>query len=72
GTTFPRFSKINVNGRNASPLFAYLKKQKKDLIGSSIKWNFTKFLIDRKGNVVKRFAPQATPESFEDDIRALL
>lgn len=72
GTTFPRFAKVNVNGRNASPLFAYLKKQKKDLIGSSIKWNFTKFLVDRKGNVVKRFAPQVVPESFEDDIRALL
>ena len=72
GTTFPRFAKIDVNGRNASPLFVYLKKQKKDPLGATIKWNFTKFLIDREGNVVGRYAPADTPESFEKDIAALL
>ena len=72
GTTFPRFAKIDVNGRNASDLFKFLKKEKKSALGSSIKWNFTKFLIDREGNVVKRFAPTDTPESIEADIVALL
>lgn len=72
GTTFPRFAKIDVNGKNASPLFAYLKKQKKSSLGSSIKWNFTKFLIDREGNVVKRYAPAETPASIEPDLLALL
>ena len=72
GTTFPRFAKIDVNGKNASDLFKFLKKEKKSALGSSIKWNFTKFLIDREGNVVKRFAPADTPESIEQDIVALL
>ena len=72
GTTFPRFAKIDVNGKNASELYKFLKKQKGSLLGSSIKWNFTKFLIDREGNVVKRFAPTDTPESIESDILALL
>ena len=72
GTTFPRFAKIDVNGKNASDLFRFLKKEKGGLLGSSIKWNFTKFLIDREGNVVKRFAPTDTPESIESDIVALL
>ena len=72
GTTFPRFSKVDVNGKNASDLFKFLKKQKGSLLGSSIKWNFTKFLVDREGNVVKRFAPTDTPESIESDIVALL
>ena len=72
GTTFPRFAKIDVNGRNASDLFKFLKKEKKSALGSSIKWNFTKFLVDREGNVVKRFAPTDTPESIESDIVALL
>ena len=70
--TFPQFSKIDVNGKNASDLFKFLKKEKKSALGSSIKWNFTKFLIDREGNVVKRFAPTDTPESIEQDIVALL
>ncbi len=68
GTTFPRFAKINVNGKNASELYKFLKGEKK----GTIKWNFTKFLIDREGNVVKRFAPADTPESIEQDIVALL
>ena len=72
GTMFPRFAKIDVNGKNASDLFKFLKKEKKSALGSSIKWNFTKFLIDREGNVVKRFAPTDTPESIEQDIVALL
>ena len=72
GTTFPRFAKIDVNGRNASPLFAYLKKEKKGALGATIQWNFTKFLIDRDGNVVKRYAPQDTPASIEPDVLALL
>lgn len=72
GTTFPRFAKIDVNGKNASDLFKFLKKEKKSMLGSSIKWNFTKFLVDRSGNVVARFAPTDTPESIEKDILALL
>ena len=72
GTTFPRFAKIDVNGKNASDLYKFLKKEKKSMLGSTIKWNFTKFLIDREGNVVKRFAPTDTPESIESDVASLL
>lgn len=72
GTTFPRFAKIDVNGKKESALYKFLKKQKGDTLGPRIKWNFTKFLIDREGNVVNRFAPADTPESFEKDILALL
>ena len=61
GTTFPQFAKIEVNGPNADPLFTYLKSQKSGLGGRDIKWNFTKFLVDRRGNVVDRFAPTTTP-----------
>ena len=57
GITFPQFAKVNVNGDNADPLFKYLKSQKKGILDSSIKWNFTKFLVDREGNVVRRFEP---------------
>lgn len=56
-TTFKRFKKIDVNGINEDPLYTYLKSQKRDLMGKKIKWNFTKFLVDRDGKVVKRFAP---------------
>ena len=70
--TFPMFSKIEVNGSNAHPLYNYLKGEKSGLLGSSIKWNFTKFLIDRSGKVVGRYAPIATPESLTKDIEALL
>lgn len=72
GTTFPRFAKVDVNGPSESPLYKYLKKQKKGTLGARIKWNFTKFLIDREGNVVQRYAPADTPESIEKDIVALL
>jgi glutathione peroxidase len=72
GVTFPMFAKIDVNGRDAHPLFAYLKSQKTGLLGSGIKWNFTKFLIDRAGKVVDRFGPTATPSSLTPKIEALL
>lgn len=70
---FPLFSKIEVNGDNAHPLFTYLKTQAPGLLGSTgIKWNFTKFLINREGEVVKRYAPSTKPEAIEADIEALL
>ena len=72
GVTFPMFSKVDVNGKAAHPLFQYLKKEKGGLLGSKIKWNFTKFLVDRDGNPVKRFAPITKPESLEKDIKRLL
>ena len=71
-TTFPRFSKIKVNGKEESPLYTFLKSQKKGTLGASIKWNFTKFLVDRQGNVVARFAPNEKPEDFEQEVAALL
>jgi glutathione peroxidase len=70
--TFPMFDKIEVNGDNAHPLYQYLRREKSGLLGSAIKWNFTKFLIDRSGKVVGRYAPIATPESLTKDIEALL
>jgi glutathione peroxidase len=70
--TFPMFDKIDVNGGQAHPLFDHLKNAKSGLLGSSIKWNFTKFLVDRSGRVVGRYAPTATPESIRKDIEALL
>ncbi|MGD9886493.1 MAG: glutathione peroxidase [Bacilli bacterium] len=71
-TTFPLFSKIDVNGPKEDPLFTFLKKAKKGILGESIKWNFTKFLINRQGEVVKRFAPTDTPEKIEEHIVKLL
>ncbi|MBF8376542.1 glutathione peroxidase [Alicyclobacillus mali] len=71
--TFPVFAKVDVNGSNAHPLFEYLKKEAKGALGSeAIKWNFTKFLVDRDGRVVKRYAPQTSPESIREDIEACL
>ena len=73
GVTFPMFAKIDVNGDDAHPLFQHLKKEARGLLGSEgIKWNFTKFLVDRDGSVVKRFAPAATPESLAVAVEALL
>ena len=73
GVTFPLMAKVDVNGADASPLFDWMKKEAKGLMGStSIKWNFTKFLIDREGNVVKRYGPQDTPASIAKDIAKLL
>lgn len=71
-TTFPRFKKIDVNGENAIPLYKWLKKEKGGLFGSAIKWNFTKFLVNREGKVVGRFAPVTPPEKLEEKIKALL
>jgi glutathione peroxidase len=72
GVSFPMFEKIDVNGTNAHPLYNFLKSEKSGLLGSAIKWNFTKFLIDRSGQVVGRFAPTTTPESLKEKIEALL
>ncbi|WDA40506.1 glutathione peroxidase [Erythrobacter sp. BLCC-B19] len=73
GVTFPLMAKIDVNGADASPLFDWMKSEKKGLMGTTaIKWNFTKFLIDRKGNVVKRYAPTDKPEAIAKDIEKLL
>jgi glutathione peroxidase len=67
--TFPMFSKVAVNGADAHPLFAYLKARKPGLLGTeAIKWNFTKFLIGRDGEVVKRYGPADTPETIEKDV----
>jgi glutathione peroxidase len=71
-TTFPRFKKIDVNGENEAELYTYLKSQKKSLLGSDIKWNFTKFLVDREGNVTARFAPNTKPEKISGDIESLI
>ena len=72
-TTFPLFSKIEVNGANAHPLFRYLKKAAPGILGSKrIKWNFTKFLVDRQGNVVKRYATATKPQAIAADIEQLL
>ena len=70
--SFPVMAKIDVNGRSADPLYKYLKKEKSGVLGGAIKWNFTKFLIDADGNVVKRYAPNEAPESIAPDIQALL
>lgn len=73
GVTFPMFSKVEVNGDDAHPLFKYLKKQAPGVLGTTaIKWNFTKFLVDRQGNVVDRFAPNTTPEEVGKAIEPLL
>jgi glutathione peroxidase len=70
--SFPMFDKIDVNGGNAHPLYQYLRAEKSGLLGSSIKWNFTKFLIDRSGKVVARHAPTTTPQALTREIEALL
>ena len=70
--TFPMFAKVDVNGSKAHPLYEYLKREKSGLLGASIKWNFTKFLVDRSGKVVARHAPTARPEGLKKDIEALL
>ncbi|BBB98049.1 MULTISPECIES: glutathione peroxidase [Bradyrhizobium] len=70
--TFPMFAKIDVNGSGAHPLYEHLKREKSGLLGPAIKWNFTKFLVDRVGKVVARHAPTARPEGLRKDIEALL
>ncbi len=72
GITFPQFSKIDVNGENEAPLYTWLKAQKGGVLGSRIKWNFTKFLVDRNGNVIERFAPTVTPEKLDGEVTKLL
>lgn len=71
-TTFPRFDKVDVNGEKASPIFKFLRQEQGGMLGNAIKWNFTKFLIDRNGKVIKRFAPTAVPHEIESDIKKLL
>jgi glutathione peroxidase len=70
--TFPMFAKIDVNGSGAHPLYEHLKREKSGLLGPAIKWNFTKFLVDRAGKVVARHAPTARPEGLKKEIEALL
>ena len=70
--TFKQFNKIDVNGKNAEPLFTYLKTKKPGVFGKAIKWNFTKFLVDKNGIVVKRFSPSTKPEKIEKAIKDVL
>jgi glutathione peroxidase len=72
GVSFPIFSKIEVNGANAHPVFRFLKSKKGGLLGDGIKWNFTKFLVDSEGNVVDRYAPQTIPVRLASDVEKLL
>lgn len=72
GVTFPMFSKVDVNGKSAHPLFRYLTKEATGLLGDNVKWNFTKFLIDKEGKVVKRYAPKTEPKDIETDIQEVL
>ncbi len=72
GVSFPMFSKIEVNGDQAHPIYVYLKKALPGILGSRIKWNFTKFLIDSNGKPIKRFAPTTTPDSIEKYLKVLL
>ena len=73
GVTFPMFEKVDVNGPNAHPLYRYLTSERRGLFGTkAIKWNFTKFLVDREGNVVKRYGPRTAPDAIAGDIERLL
>ncbi|MBM6400326.1 glutathione peroxidase [Phycicoccus sonneratiae] len=72
GVTFPMFAKVDVNGDDAHPLFEWLKSEKKGLLGGRIKWNFTKFLVGRDGQVIDRYAPNTEPKDITDDARAAL
>ncbi len=72
GVTFPMFAKVDVNGSKAHPLFGWLRDEQGGVLGDAIKWNFTKFLINREGKAVARYAPTVSPEDIEADIRALL
>ncbi|WP_370295826.1 glutathione peroxidase [Rossellomorea marisflavi] len=72
GVSFPMFAKVDVKGKDAHPLFKYLTKEKKGLLLSDIKWNFTKFLISKDGEVYDRYSPQTNPRKIEDDIVKLL
>ncbi|XMB86777.1 glutathione peroxidase [Mycoplasmatota bacterium WC44] len=72
GLTFPVYAKIDVNGQSAHPLYKFLRNEKRGILGNKIKWNFTKFLVDKNGNIVKRYAPTVKPLSIEKDIISLL
>ncbi|MCE1253370.1 MAG: glutathione peroxidase [Anaerolineae bacterium] len=72
GLTFPVYAKIDVNGESAHPLYTYLRSQKKGMFGDAIKWNFTKFLVDRNGQVIKRFAPTINPQEISPVIKKYL
>lgn len=72
GVSFPMHEMVKVNGREADPLFKYLTENSKGFLGSSIKWNFTKFLVDKEGNLVARFGPKDKPEAFESEIQNIL
>ena len=73
GVSFPMFSKVKVNGKNADPLYTFLKNKKAGLLGSKdIKWNFTKFLVDKEGKVIERFSPSTSPLAFEKKIQSIL
>jgi len=72
GVTFPLMAKIDVNGKNEDPVYTFLKKEQGGFMGSAIKWNFTKFLVDREGNVVKRYDPKKDPKEIAGDIEKLL
>lgn len=72
GVTFPMHEIVKVNGDNAHPLFTFLVNETKGIFGSKIKWNFTKFLVDRNGNVIKRYSPAVKPSKFEEDIKKYL
>ncbi len=72
GVTFTMFEKIDVNGENAHPLYKFLQDKQKGLLSKKIKWNFTKFLVDKQGNVIKRYAPATKPMQIEKDILKLL
>lgn len=72
GVTFPMFARIDVNGSDAHPLYRWLRGEAGGLLGGAIKWNFTKFLVDAEGRVVRRYAPTVEPAAIEEDLRALL
>lgn len=72
GVTFPLFAKIEVNGENAHPLYAWLRSEGKGILGDAVKWNFTKFLVGRDGQVIRRYAPTTEPAALKDDILAAL
>lgn len=72
GVSFQIFDKIDVNGKNTHPVFKFLKKEQSGILGSFIKWNFTKFVVDKTGKPVKRFAPITKPEEMEDFIKSIL
>ncbi|WRP06645.1 glutathione peroxidase [Rossellomorea aquimaris] len=72
GVSFPMFAKVDVKGKEAHPLFTFLTKEKKGVLLSNIKWNFTKFLVGKNGKVVDRYSPQTNPRKIEDDIKRLL